>query len=231
MNGKIKKATHEDIPACPCRKAQMREWIWNRTDLESAKGSKLCDWEWYNMDLAIRRKDLALVKFVAEENCLDLADLWHWTTTHAISFEFIELLDYLQKELKVDFPEKVRSLAAEDLQALNHAVAVAAKCGKDEVVKFAVREFKHQATFNAAFIGAARGGQDYLLSSLRCCGFKIDGELATRAMTACLEHSTDVVRHIAQAAGDAFVLENDEAGNAALSQAEEVIRTLAGYRK
>ena len=231
MNGKIKEATHEGIPVCPCRKGQMREWSWNRTDLESAKGSKLCDWTWYNMDLAIRRKDLALVKFVAEEDGLDLAVLWLWTTAHAITFEFIELLDYLQKELKVDFAEKIRSLSAEDLQDLNSTVKVAASCGKDEVVKYAVRKFKHRETFNAAFLGAASGGQKYLLSSLRCCGFKIDGELAARAMTASLEHSADVIRLIALVAGDAFVLENNEAGNAALSQAEEVIRTLGGYRK
>ena len=132
MNGKIKEATPEGIPSCPCRKVQMREWIWNKTDLEKTKGTLLCDWAWYNMDLAIRKKDLALVKFVAEENGLDLADLWVWTTAHAIIFEFIELLDYLQKELKVDFSEKIRSLSAEDLEYLNGTVSFAAKCGKFE---------------------------------------------------------------------------------------------------
>ena len=132
MNRKIKETTPGGIPSCPCRKTQMREWSWDKTDLENTEGVLLCDWAWYNMDLAIRRKDLALVKFVAEENGLDLADLWLWTTEHAIIFEFFELLDYLQKELKVDFAEKIRSLSAGDLQYLNNTVGFAARCGKLE---------------------------------------------------------------------------------------------------
>ena len=148
MNRKIKEATREGIPSCPCRKAQMLEWIWDKTDLENTKGILLCDWAWYNMDLAIRRKDLALVKFVAEENGLDLADLWLWTTEHAIIFEFFELLDYLQKELKVDFAGKIRSLSAEDLQYLKDTALFAGKCGKLEHSPVA-REIA-QAASNAA---------------------------------------------------------------------------------
>ena len=53
MNRKIKEATREGIPSCPCRKAQMLEWIWDKTDLEKTKGILLCDWAWYNMDLAL----------------------------------------------------------------------------------------------------------------------------------------------------------------------------------
>ena len=146
MNRKIKEATLEGIPSCPCRKALMREWSWDKTDLEKTKGIQLCDWAWYNMDLAIRRKDLDLVKFVAEENGLDLADLWLWTTEHAIIFEFVELLDYLQKELKVDFSEKIRSLSAEDLQYLNAPVKSAAKCGTFEHSPVVVRQIAQAAS-------------------------------------------------------------------------------------
>lgn len=194
-------------------------------------GEDLCDWSWYKMDLAIRRKDLALVKFVAEEDFLDLAELWLWAAQHAIYWNFIELLNYLQKELKVDFSEKVRALSAEDRQLLRLSVRTAAEHGNAEIVEFAISEFKIPEIFNAAFIGAAEGGQIFLLLRLRRCGFEIGSELASRAMEACLKHSEKVVRQIALSAGDAFVLEKNEAGDGPLSQAEKIVRTLADYRE
>lgn len=204
----------------------------NEINPETLKGSDLCDMTWYKMDLAVRTKNLDLVKFVANEDFLSLTGYWHWVTGHAIMFDFIELLKYLQNDLKVDFAEKVRALSPSDLKFLSHDVFVAAKCGQHEIVEYVVREFKNQEIFNAAFRGAARGGNRRLLHRLHNCpGFDTGNALLNEAVEDCLEQCARVIAQITGYAQDAFVLEKNEKEKDALDNAEGIVKFLSLYRK
>lgn len=204
----------------------------NEINTEILKGSDLCDMTWYKMDLAVRTKNLDLVKFVAEEDCLSLTGYWHWVTGHAITFDFIELLKYLQNDLKVDFAEKVRSLSPDDLKYLTRDVFAAAAFGRHEIVEYVVREFKNQEIFNAAFRGAAQGGNRRLLHRLHNCpGFDTGNALLNEAVEDCLAQCARVIAQITRYAKDTFVLEKNEKGKDALDNAEEIVKFLSSYRK
>lgn len=205
----------------------------NENKPETLKSMDLCDMTWYKMDLAVRTKNLALVRFVAEEDFLSLTEYWYWVTGHAISFDFIELLKYLQNDLKVDFAEKIRELSPGDLEGLTHDVFVAAVCGRHEIVEYVVREFKNQEIFNAAFCGAARGGNRRLLHWLHDCisGFHIGNELLNEAVEENLEKCAEVIAQITRYAQDTFVLEKNKEGKNALDKADEIVQFLSQFRK
>ena len=203
----------------------------NAINPETLKGCELCDMTWYKMDLAVRTKNLALVMFVADEDCLSLTGYWHWVAGLAIMSNFIELLKYLRNDLKVDFAEKVRALSPADLNSLGHDVLVAAKCGRREIVEYVVREFKSQEIFNAAFCGAARSGNRRLLHCLHNCpGFDIGNAMLNEAVKECLGQCAKVIAQITRYAKDTFVLAEDENGKDALDKASEIVQFLSPYR-